>query len=262
MIQLDNVSCGYQQDVLKHIDLAISKNKITFIIGKNGSGKSTLASILTGLKTDFKGEIYIETLESKKSSMKEIRSLIGMVFQNPSNQIIFPQVYDDIKFSLDNMNVPKEQIPKRIEEALEMVGMKAFMYANPYELSGGQKQKIAIASALALYPKYIVFDEATSMLDINGKRDMYHLYEKLKQQNIGVVCITNILDELIYADEIIVLDDSRVYKYTKLELFKDLSILSEHGLQIPFTLKVIECLSKKGIHTYHEADILTELEKL
>lgn len=263
MIRIDHVTCGYDEDILKDIEFAISRNKITFMIGKNGSGKSTLANILTGLKTDFKGTIDIEALEIKKNiPMKEIRKRIGMVFQNPSNQIIFTRVYDDIKFSLENMNIGQDKIDMLIDEALKTVGMEEYKFSNPYELSGGQKQKIAIASVLAMRPSYIVFDEATSMLDVNGKKEMYEIYKKLKEENIGIICITNILDELIYADEIIILDNKKVYQYTKVELLNNLNILLKHGLEIPFTLKVVEALHKKGIFAYEEEDILKELEAL
>lgn len=263
MIKLENLTCGYDTNILEDINLNISQNKITFIIGKNGSGKSTLGSILSGLKKDYKGKITINNQEiNKKTSLKDLRKLISIVFQNPSNQILFNRVYDDIKFTLENINTPAHEIDKIIEYSLDKVNMLDKIEANPYNLSGGEKQRIAIASILALNPKYIVFDEATSMLDINGRKEIYKLITKLNKSNIGIIFITNILDELIYADEILIIDNKKIYKYTKEELFNNLSILKKHNLEIPFTLQIIDSLNKKGIKVYKEEDIIKEINNL
>lgn len=263
MIKIENVTCGYETDILKDVSVTIHDNKITFIIGKNGSGKSTLASVLTGLKKTKTGKIIIDDEEiSPRTKIKSLRKKIGMVFQNPDNQIIFNRVYDDIKFCLDNINTPKDEIDEIIKETLRLTKMESFINSNPYNLSGGEKERIAISGILALKPKYIVFDEATSMLDAEGKKDIYEVIEKLKKEHIGIIFITNALEELIYADEIIIIDNKKLHKFTKEELFNDLSILKKFNLTIPFNLKVIDILNKKGIKTLNEKEVLKELDRL
>ena len=263
MIKIENLNIGYEKDILEDINLEIDKEKITFIIGKNGSGKSTLGNTISGIKKFKKGNIIIDNINLKKEKdIKKIRTKIGMVFQDPSNQILFTKVYDDIKFTLENINTPKDKIDSIIKESLDKVEMLDFMEANPYNLSGGEKQRIAIASILALKPQYIVFDEATSMLDINGKEDIYKLLNKLKKDGLGIIFITNIIDELIYADDIIILDDKKATKYTEKELFNNLNILKNNDLDIPFTLKIIDILKNKGIKVNNKNDILKEINNL
>ena len=263
MIKIENLNIGYEKDILENINLEIDKEKITFIIGKNGSGKSTLGNTISGIKKFKKGNIIIDNINLKKEKdIKKIRTKIGMVFQDPSNQILFTKVYDDIKFTLENINTPKDKIDSIIKESLDKVEMLDFIEANPYNLSGGEKQRIAIASILALKPQYIVFDEATSMLDINGKEDIYKLLNKLKKDGLGIIFITNIIDELIYADDIIILNDKKATKYTKKELFNNLNILKDNDLDIPFTLKIIDILKNKGIKVNNKNDILKEINNL
>lgn len=263
MIKIENLSIGYETNILENINLEIDKNKITFIIGKNGSGKSTLGNTISGIKKFKEGNILLDNINLKKEkNLKKIRTKIGMVFQNPSNQILFTKVYDDIKFTLENIKTPKNEIDNIIKESLDKVEMLDFINSNPYNLSGGEKQRIAIASILALKPDYIVFDEATSMLDINGKEDIYKLLNKLKKEGIGIIFITNIMDELIYADEIIILNDKKANKYTKKELFDNLDILKDNDLDIPFTLKIIDILKNKGITAHTKNNIIKELTNL
>jgi energy-coupling factor transport system ATP-binding protein len=140
--------------------------------------------------------------------------------------------------------------------------MSDHINSNPYNLSGGEKQRIAIASILALKPDYIVFDESTSMLDINGKEDIYKLVNKLKKEGLGIIFITNIIDELIYADDIIILNDKTATKYSRKELFNNLNILKENDLNIPFTLKIIDLLKSKGISVNNKNDIIKEINNL
>ncbi len=263
MIKIENLTCGYDSNILEDINLNISQNKITFIIGKNGSGKSTLGNILSGLKKDYKGKLIINNKTiNRKTPLIELRKLVSMVFQNPNNQILFTRIYDDIKFTLENINTPKEKIDKIIKDSLEQVNMLDKINSNPYNLSGGEKQRISIASILAMKPKYIVFDEATSMLDINGRKELYNLIKKLNKNNIGIIWITNIMDELIYADEILIIDNNKIYKYTKEELFNNMNILKEHNLDISFTLKIIEALKRKGASVNNEEEIIKEINNL
>lgn len=256
MINIKDLTFSYDDIILDNINIDIKSKKITMIIGQNGIGKSTLSLLLTGLIYPKKGKILIDDYEvTKKSKTKELRERIGIVFQNPNNQILFNTVYDNLKFILDNMNI-KDNQDKYIKESLSKVGMDTYININPYNLSMGEKQRVAIACALILKSKYLVFDEPTAMLDINGKENIYKLIQKLKKEGLGIIYVTNILDELIYADDIIIIDNKKVYKYTKEYLLNNLNILKEHNLDIPFKLKVID---KLKISSFNEEDILKNI---
>lgn len=262
MIKLENVTFKYDEVVLDDISINIKKNKVTFIIGINGSGKSTLANIISGLLFSKNGKVYLDDIElTKKIDNKIIRKKVGMVFQNPSNQIIFSKVYDDIKFTLENMKYPKDEIPTLIKNSLEKVNMIDYIDANPYKLSGGQKQRVAIASQLSYSPDYLIFDEATSMIDISGKKDIYKLLKTLKK-NMGIIYITNDMSELIYADDIIILDNHKAYKYSLLDIVKNNDILTRHKLNIPFILKLASLLNIKDIDKINEKYILERINDL
>lgn len=262
MIKLENVTFKYDEVVLDDISINIKKNKVTFIIGINGSGKSTLANIISGLLFSKNGKVYLDDIElTKKIDNKIIRKKVGMVFQNPSNQIIFSKVYDDIKFTLENMKYPKDEIPTLIKNSLEKVNMTDYIDANPYKLSGGQKQRVAIASQLSYSPDYLIFDEATSMIDISGKKDIYKLLKTLKK-NMGIIYITNDMSELIYADDIIILDNHKAYKYSLLDIVKNNDILTRHKLNIPFILKLASLLNIKDIDKINEKYILERINDL
>ena len=228
MIKIEDVSFGYDKLILSDINLEIQKKKITFIIGLNGAGKSTLVNIISGILFPKKGKIFIDDLElNKKLESKKIRQKIGMVLQNPDNQILFPKVYDDLEFGLLNIGVSETK--EIIEKNLKKINMLDFIDANSYKLSGGEKQKIAIASQLVLNPDYLVFDEATSMLDPSSKKEIYGLIKKLKK-DMGIIFVTNNLEELIYADDIIIIDEKKVYKYSILDLIKNHEISEERIL--------------------------------
>jgi len=257
MLKLQNITFKYDKVILDEIDLCIDKFKVTFIIGPNGSGKSTLANIISGLLFPQTGEIYLDDIKlDKKTSNKIVRKKIGMVFQNPSNQILFSKVYDDIKFTLENMKISKDIIPNRIKESLKEVSMLDYIDANSYNLSGGQKQRIAIASQLSLKPDYLIFDEATSMLDINGKKDIYNLFKSLKK-DMGVIFITNNMDELVYADDIV-----KVYKYTISDIIKENSILTKHKLDIPFIFRIASALNIKDTNDINEESLLERIDDI
>lgn len=262
MIRLQDIAFKYDKVIFSNISLDIDKSKITFIIGPNGSGKSTLANIISGLLFPQVGKVYLDDLEvSKKINNKIVRKKVGIVFQNPSNQILFSKVYDDIKFTLENMKIPKDEIPVIIHESLKEVGMLDFIDANPYNLSGGQKQRIAIASQLALKPDYLIFDEATSMLDPYGKKEIYQLIQKLKGK-MGIVFITNNIDELLYADDVIIIDQQKVYKYTLSELLKENSILTNHKLDVPFLFKIANALNIEKTDDFNENTILERIGRI
>ena len=241
MIKIEDVSFGYDKLILSDINLEIQKKKTTFIIGLNGAGKSTLVNIISGILFPKKGKVFIDDLElNKKLEPKKIRKKIGMVLQNPDNQILFPKVYDDLEFGLLNIGVSETK--EIIEKNLKKINMLDFIDANSYKLSGGEKQKIAIASQLVLNPDYLVFDEATSMLDSSSKKEIYGLIKKLKK-DMGIIFVTNNLEELIYADDIIIIDEKKVYKYSILDLIKNHSIFVKHHLEIPFIFKIASLLN-------------------
>lgn len=262
MIKLENITFKYDKTILDKMNLQIDKNKVTCIIGTNGSGKSTLANIISGLLFPQTGKIYLDNIElNKKTSNKIIRKKIGIVFQNPSNQILFSKVYDDIKFTLENMKIPKDEIFNRITESLKKVNMLDFINENPYHLSGGQKQRIAIASQLALNPDYLIFDEATSMLDINSKKEIYKLLEILKK-DMGILFITNNMNELVYADDIVIIDEHVVYKYTISDIVRENSILTKHKLDIPFIFRIAKALNIKNANEINEEFLLERIDEI
>lgn len=259
MIKLENITCSYKEPIIEDISLEIDKKKITFIVGVNGSGKSTLGHVLAGIKEIDKGHIFIDNEEiNKKINITKMREKVGIVFQDPTNQLLFNRVYDNINFSLENMKVPKEKRDNIIKKALKEVEMLDYIYSNPYNLSLGQKQKIVIASIIAVNPKYIIFDESTSMLDINGRKNIYNLINKLKIKGLGIIFITNIMDELIYGDEVIIINNKKITKYKKEELFNNLDILTKNNLDLSFILRLIKELKGKNkeITNYSEEDIL------
>lgn len=241
MINLKDFGYKYgKTPVLEHVDLELPPGEIVAVVGRNGSGKSTLAEILSGLKLDFSGEVWLDDLKLKRHTpMRQIREKVSLVLQNPDNQIIFQKVSDDLAFVLDNLGIEAPRQGKMIKTALEAVDMADYTESNPHELSGGQKQRIVIASAIITHPKYLVLDEATSMLDPSGKRAIYNILQDFKKQGITTIFMTNWLDEILIADRILVLDERKIFSYRRDELLKDLPILERHGLEIPLALKLL-----------------------
>lgn len=241
MIKLRNFSYNYdQRSVLCDVDLDIPSGKIVAVVGRNGSGKSTLAEVLSGLRLDFTGEVWLDDLKlTRHTPILEIHRKASLVLQNPDNQILFQKVYDDLAFVLDNLKIPTGEQDELIRKALNAVDMLDFMQANPHELSGGQKQRIVVASAILTQPKYLILDEATAMLDSGGKRAIYNLLQKFKKAKVTVLLMTNWLDEIAIADEVLILDQQKVFVYSRAELLADLSLFEKHGLEIPLMLKLL-----------------------
>lgn len=241
MIKLRNFSYNYdQRSVLRDVDLDIPSGKIIAVVGRNGSGKSTLAEVLSGLRLDFTGEVWLDDLKlTRHTPILEIHRKASLVLQNPDNQILFQKVYDDLAFVLDNLKIPTEGQDELIHKALNAVDMLDFMQTNPHELSGGQKQRVVIASAILTQPKYLILDEATSMLDSGGKRAIYNLLQKFKKAKVTTLLMTNWLDEIAIADEVLILDQQKVFVYSQAELLADLSLFEKHGLEVPLMLKLL-----------------------
>ncbi len=268
MIKLKEVYYTYNNgnNALKNINLKIKSGETTLIIGRNGSGKSTLANVISNIFECTKGNISIDELEINKYTKSiDIRKKVNIVFQNPSNQIIFNRVYDDIAFTLNNLKFEKDKIGEIIKESLKKVGMSDYIYSNPFELSLGQRQKIAVANILAIKPKYIVFDESTSMLDSSSKKDIYDLIKNLVKENIGVVFVTNNLEELLIADRIVVIDNGEIVKeFLKKDLLNNIDYLTKLNFIIPFIVKIIIYLKSKNIiiEEYNQDNILRLLYEI
>ena len=255
VIEIRNLSFSYEYEeenktlVLDDVTLDIERGSYTVIVGHNGSGKSTLAKLMIGLLEKEKGNIYIDGLELNRDSIYEIRNKIGVVFQNPDNQFIGATVEDDIAFGLENHLVPNNEMQPIIEEYANKTGMLEFLDKEPTKLSGGQKQRVAIAGVLAMRPEIIILDEATSMLDPKGKREIKELIKKMRDivPNITIVSITHDISEAVASDKVVVMNKGKVFATgTPKEIFSDEDKLKEVGLQLPFTYKVQHELQKEG----------------
>lgn len=232
-------------NVIDNLSLNIPSNKYVCILGHNGSGKSTLAKLLIGLIKPQSGEIYIDNKLLTPENVMEIRSDIGIVFQNPDNQFIGSSVEDDIAFGLENQCVDPSLMPGIIKEYATKVGMQDFLGHEPTRLSGGQKQRVAIAGILATKPKIMIFDEATSMLDPKGRNEVNESILELKNENKTIISITHDIEQAVYADHIIVMNKGKVLMQgNPHEVFKQSDKLIEVGLNIPFALQVSKALNK------------------
>ncbi len=213
-------------------------------------GKSSLIKLISGLLVPKSGNVYIDCVDTKnKKEAKGIRKKVGIVFQNPENQLVFSSIEDDMKFMLENFDFDKTEISKRIEESLKMVEMEEYRNKDIYALSMGQKQRIAVAEMLALRPRYLVLDEPTAMLDPVSKNKLIQTIKKLKKEyKITVIYVTNVIQEILNADRIIALDKgSIIFECTPKSIIKNIENFKKIGLEIPDTIKLIDGLNKKGI---------------
>ena len=239
MIKFQNVSFKYEDFKIDDISFEIGKGEIVAITGNNASGKTTLIKLMSGLLKNKKGEILINNEPIKKHKTK-----IGIIFQNPDNEIIFNNVYDDICFTLKNHNIDKSEFDERIDYALKMVDMLEFKHKETYTMSTGQKQRIAIANMLAIKPDILIFDEASVYLDPTTKQTLYNLFLELKQNGTTVVFTTNLLEEIVYADKVMLLCSGKLKTFmpTK-EILKNLDLYRKNGTYIPLKLRIIEKLN-------------------
>ncbi len=244
---------------LKKINLTIHAGEFISILGHNGSGKSTLAKHINALLLPTEGTIVIngwDTLD--KEFIWDIRQTVGMVFQNPDNQMVATTVEDDVAFGLENMGIPPNEMRKRIDEALDTIGMNHLKEVAPHHLSGGQKQRVAIAGIIAMRPKVIVFDEATAMLDPSGRAEVLRTAHMLHtQEGMTIIHITHYLDEVIDSDRVIVMADGNVLLQGKpSDVFKNVDLLKRHALDVPFLVELNDRLQRHGINI--EMDPLDE----
>ncbi len=267
MIEINDVSYKYKNgnEVLKNINLKINDGEFVAIIGKNGSGKSTLTKIISGLEKPTKGEVIVNGINTKnKKETINLRKNVGIVFQNPENQIIFNRVYDDIEFGMKNLCANIENREEVIHDALKKVGMEEYIKKDPFELSLGQKQRIAIAGVLALNTKIIVLDEPTTMLDPEGKKAIYEIVKKLKEQGYTIIYITNVIDEILLADRVIAIKNGQIQKeFLKKDILKNLDTLKSLNIELPVIVQILEKLKQKNINIELEEFTIDELvEKL
>lgn len=252
MVEINNVSYKYKSgnEVLKDINITINDGEFVAIIGKNGSGKSTLVKLISGLEKPTKGDVIVNKINTKsKKETIELRKNVGVVFQNPENQILFNKVYDDIEFGMRNLSVNSSDTENTIQEALEKVGMQDYIKKGTFELSLGQKQRITIASVLALNTKIIVLDEPTTMLDPEGKKSIYEILKNLKQLGYTIIYITNVIDEILLADRVIVIKNKQIQKdFYKKEILNNIEVLKELDIGLPVILQISEKLKQKGIN--------------
>lgn len=265
ILKLNNVSYSYVANIyaLKDVSLTINKGEFVSIIGHNGSGKSTLAKIIAGIidlpKT---GEIDVFGERLTANNSDELRSDIGIVFQNPDNQFIGTTVRDDLAFGLENKRVPQAEMDDIIEDYANKVGMEKFLEKEPMHLSGGQKQRVAIAGVLAMQPKILLLDEATAMLDPQGKREIKEIIHELKRElnDLTIISITHDIEETLDSDKIIVLNEGEVaLTGTPLEIYQNAELLKQIDLDLPFIFKLKNELATQGITV--DGDKLEEIAK-
>ncbi len=256
-IEIRDLHFAYEgEEALSGISLSIEKGEFVAILGHNGSGKSTLAKLLTMVIDDYEtlsGSIKIDGIEIADESISDediysVRRRVGMVFQNPDNQIVATVVEEDVAFGPENLGIEREEIRRRVDEALSAVGMTEYAKHEPHRLSGGQKQRVAIAGILAMHPECVIFDESTAMLDPIGRRDVNAAMEKLNREGITVINITHYMDEAVRASRVVVLDDGRVIlDGVPSDIFKNSERLRASGLDLTQSAELAEKLSLSGI---------------
>ena len=232
------------------VTFEVPSGEFVAVLGMNGSGKSTLAKHLNGLLLPTEGEVWIEGMNTREDDhIWNIRSTVGMVFQNPDNQIIGTVVEEDVGFGPENMGVPTDEIWKRVDDSLKKTGMTAYRYQSPNKLSGGQKQRVAIAGVVAMRPSCIVLDEPTAMLDPNGRKEVLKAVSELnKKENVTVVLITHYMEEVIYADRVFVMDEGKVVMQgTPREIFSQVERLKHLRLDVPQVTLLAYELQKSGL---------------
>ena len=258
MLQTEHLSFTYPAEegvststtALEDVSLSIEKGSFVVVLGHNGSGKSTLAKHMNAVLLPSGGAVYVEGMDTKDEALLlEIRRRVGMVFQNPDNQIVANVVEEDVAFAPENLGVPSEEIRRRVDDALAAVGMSEFTRHAPHLLSGGQKQRVAIAGVIAMAPECIVLDEATAMLDPAGRREVLSAIRALnRERNITVVLITHHMDEAMDADRLIVMNDGKlVMNGTPTEVFTQVDALRAMGLAAPDTVELLCGLRQSGM---------------
>lgn len=255
IITVENLKFVYKSSsgkkiALDNINLKISDGEFVAIIGTNGSGKSTLAKLFNALLKPSEGKIFVDGEDSsEEKNLWEIRSKVGMVFQNPDNEIIAAIVEDDVAFGPENLGISPEKIRERVDFALNTVGMIDYKKFSPSKLSGGQKQRIAIAGAIAMKTKIIVFDEPTAMLDPQGRAEVLNTIKKLHAQGLTIILITHFMDEAAQAEKIFLMEKGKIIKIgTPQEIFSDVKEIKKLGFDVPAPVELADRLRRKGFN--------------
>lgn len=255
IIETQDLTYSYQPEeaeeqipVLKGLNLAIKPGTFVAVLGHNGSGKSTLAKQFNGILLPTGGKVYVDGRDTADDRLLiEIRRRVGMVFQNPDNQLVSNIVEEDVAFAPENLGYPSEEIRLRVDEALRVVGMYEYRTHAPHLLSGGQKQRIAIAGVLAMAPQCVVFDEPTAMLDPKGRADVMAIIEQMRQDGTTVVLITHHMDETVRADRLVVISEGVIVRDgTPQEIFRDVEGMRALGLDVPETTDLLYELNREG----------------
>ena len=256
IIEVKNVTFEYEDGDEKHIVLSdfninIERGSFTVILGHNGSGKSTLAKMLNGLYKPSSGDIFVDGISTLNEDTEiEIKRRVGLVFQNPDNQLVASIVEEDVAFGPENLGHSPELIREEVDEALKAVDMYDYRNSTPHRLSGGQKQRVAIAGIIAMKPECIVLDEPTAMLDPKGRSEIIETIKKLNKQNgITIVLITHFMEEAVDADRVVVLDDGEIVAdSTPKEIFSNIKLLKDVGLDVPQTTELLYRLKLGGMN--------------
>lgn len=258
-VKIENLSYSYEDEeninpAVSDITLDIAEGAYVAVIGRNGSGKSTLAKLLNMILEPTSGKITVAGKDITDKNITEddiieIRRNIGMVFQNPDNQLVATIVEDDVAFGPENLGIPSNEIRERVDEALKTVGMSEFAHHEPHRLSGGQKQRVAIAGIIAMLPRCIIFDESTAMLDPIGRREVISMMEKLnREKGITVITITHYMEEAVKADRVIVMDAGKiVMDGTPEQVYSDSEGIKAAGLELPQCAELVRSLRNIGI---------------
>ena len=270
MISIKNLSFKYDYEdenakqILKDIDLEIKEGEFLALLGHNGSGKSTLAKLINGLLIPGEGDVLVDGMNTKnEEEIWDIRRNAGMVFQNPDNQLVATIVEDEVAFGPENLGIEPAEIRKRVNKALEDVGMTDYKKNAPHLLSGGQKQRVAIAGILAMSPKYIILDEPTAMLDPSGRREVIDTLVKLnKEENKTIILITHYMEEAAISDRVVVMEDGNIVISGKpREVFSQVEEIKKLGLDVPQVTELAYELKKEGIEISTEVLNIEEMVK-
>ena len=261
IIEFENVTYIYETEdedapvegfpALTYVNLTINKGEFVAVLGHNGSGKSTLAKLCNAILEPTKGKVSVKGIvPDTEEKADEIRRIVGMVFQNPDNQIVATIVEDDVAFGPENLGIEPSEIRRRVDDALKCVNMYEFRHREPHKLSGGQKQRVAIAGVIAMQTECIVLDEPTAMLDPKGREEVMNTVKRLnKEMGITVVTVTHFMDEAVQADRVVIMDGGRVVMQgTPKEVFSNVELLRSYGLDVPQSTELCHVLGiKEGV---------------
>ena len=272
LIKFDNVSFSYETEdengnpktekVLENFNFSIEEGSFVAILGHNGSGKSTVAKLTNGILLADEGTVTVDSILARDDdTIYDIRKTVGMVFQNPDNQIVSSIVEEDVAFGVENIGIPSDECRKRVDEALKTVGMYEYRLRTPSKLSGGQKQRVAVAGIIAMKPKCIVLDEPTAMLDPSGRKEVIDTVMKLnREEGITIVLITHYMDEAVKADRVVVMDDGKItLDGTPEQVFSDTNKIKSLSLEVPQSTELVSRLGIKSEKTVLNFDQCADL---